>query len=482
MNVYIKLLNRISYFSNKVEKTIQPSKELKLDLFLDRLEKEKEGKYQKQTQIINLKDVLEKVIEKNKKIEHQQRMELNDLGVIMKSSPSEIIRYSIDQNKDYTIKEDDPYFFTQLNPPDYNEFFKFGLNSFHLTLKDDFPETCYKGVAGIITPRLPNNIPCSTLDYDFIYMNHWGQRKLLFTEIDFLTMSMKNREEEIHIVYAGAAHGTHLPYLYKLFPNIIFHLYDPSKFDKNVLKAFKNKVLRGDINEFYKDDFSRKDYGFFTDEVAEYYKNKFYNPYKKESNLFFISDIRMDVVGVAKDSEEYTEKFEENVMMNNDQQQTWIRIMRPRMSMLKFKVPYVKVGRSLYYKHMNGQLRFQTWGPINSAETRLIVSNKDIDHDVYFNIMSYERKTSYYNYLRQANLNNKLLKIFPDIHLKTFCKTIAPTLPYYTIDFYNEIKMLYTYLIKFGEKDKITVELIQNIMNEITRLINYEGKFRLTKN
>jgi hypothetical protein len=57
---------------------------------------------------------------------------------------------------------------------------------------------------------------------------HWGQRKLLLSEIEFLT---HYAEPGITVVYAGAAPGTHIPYLAGLFPGVSFVLVDPNKFN-----------------------------------------------------------------------------------------------------------------------------------------------------------------------------------------------------------------------------------------------------------
>src|SRR5262245_53966686 len=56
---------------------------------------------------------------------------------------------------------------------------------------------------------------------------HWGQRKLLLSEIMFLTQwgHLANI-----VVYAGAAPSDHTPYLQSLFPNHTFILIDPRPF------------------------------------------------------------------------------------------------------------------------------------------------------------------------------------------------------------------------------------------------------------
>ena len=60
---------------------------------------------------------------------------------------------------------------------------------------------------------------------------HWGQLKLLGTEILFL---ISVYDENIHnnpvVVYSGAAAGHHIEIMKKLFSKIKWILYDPCKF------------------------------------------------------------------------------------------------------------------------------------------------------------------------------------------------------------------------------------------------------------
>ena len=68
---------------------------------------------------------------------------------------------------------------------------------------------------------------------------HWGQRKLLLSEIEFLA---RFSEPGITCVYAGAAPGTHIPYLTQLFPEVArFVLVDPSPF---ICKPSERIVVR----------------------------------------------------------------------------------------------------------------------------------------------------------------------------------------------------------------------------------------------
>ncbi len=59
-------------------------------------------------------------------------------------------------------------------------------------------------------------------------MLHWGQRKLLMSEIEFLTL---HATPGCVVVYAGAAPGLHCAFLSDMFPEVRqFILVDPSPF------------------------------------------------------------------------------------------------------------------------------------------------------------------------------------------------------------------------------------------------------------
>jgi len=62
-------------------------------------------------------------------------------------------------------------------------------------------------------------------------VEHWGQRKLLFSEIAFL---LRYADADLHrvqqVLYAGAAPGNHTNFLSDLFPQMRFHLVDPAPF------------------------------------------------------------------------------------------------------------------------------------------------------------------------------------------------------------------------------------------------------------
>lgn len=205
---------------------------------------------------------------------------------------------------------------------------------------------------------------------------HFGQLKLHLGEVDFLSESTARL-----VVYAGAAPATHIMILVEMFPDIMFHLYDPRRFD----------ILAHDricINPYHNDhnmSTTSDKYGWFTDQVAASYRNR---------AVTFISDIR-------------TEATEHEIEHNQRAQQRWITIMQPVASMLKFKLPYVQPGESSCYTYLAGTIRPQCWAPTTSAESRLTITGtgeQTLDRGTY------ERQMSWYNNVaRLQNLGHTVL-------------------------------------------------------------------------
>lgn len=137
-------------------------------------------------------------------------------------------------------------------------------------------------------------------------VEHWGQRKLLLSEIEFLTLFY---ERELTVVYAGAAPGKHINFMAEaLFPKMRFILIDPRDFD-----AWNTR--RVTIRQEY-----------FTDEMAREYA---------DTRTIFISDVRVNEA--AKMDQDVREEAQLNDMYL---QQGWARLLRPIATMLKFVLPY----------------------------------------------------------------------------------------------------------------------------------------------
>jgi hypothetical protein len=218
---------------------------------------------------------------------------------------------------------------------------------------------------------------------------HWGQRKLLLTEIEFLTNYLSDNtdlKKNTYVIYAGSAPGTHIEYLSKLFPDMYFMLYDPRQFSP---KLNKNPY----INTYEQ---------FFTDDTA----NEWVSDKHPDKNILFISDIRTG----STDME--IKDFERCVKLDNENQMTWYNIINPKKSMFKFRLPYDSDEITQY---LNGQMFLQPYAPTTSTETRLIVDEKSkitsYDDRIYeeqmFYFNKYTRNQTYDNLLTNESEKNK---------------------------------------------------------------------------
>ena len=194
------------------------------------------------------------------------------------------------------------------------------------------------------TPYRSRNMEVKTVE-------HWGQRKLLLSEIEFLLLHSRPGDT---VVYAGAAPGSHINFMAAaLFPCVKFILVDPARFE-----AWETDQIKL-VNEY------------FTNDLADRYKGF-------SESLLFICDIRSMDSSTAPGQEQ-----EERVQVDMAEQRRWVEIMRPRVSMLKFRLPYdVKKYPTLPY--FKGDIFLPVWGPRTTSECRLVVTDPDsiVDYDV----------------------------------------------------------------------------------------------------
>ncbi len=201
---------------------------------------------------------------------------------------------------------------------------------------------------------------------------HWGQMKLLISEIEFLTPFYGKR---LHVVYAGAAPGIHMLILADMFPTFHFIMVDPAPF----MPAVGNRSSITLINDF------------MTDELAR----KFREEYNDE--LLFICDIRVG----AEDARNETDLAQqERIHKDMEAQRGWVRIMRPESSMLKFRLPWnLGDGKTQYAA---GIVRLPVYGKRLTHEARLIV-DRDAPDILYDNAL-YEGQMAYFNQVLRPSL------------------------------------------------------------------------------
>jgi hypothetical protein len=218
---------------------------------------------------------------------------------------------------------------------------------------------------------------------------HWGQRKLLFSEIEFLS-SVGLPLENCVVVYVGAAGGHHIPLLTHLFPKLRFLLYDPAPF---VIKNGHSIRIHTGAD------------GWFSDNTIP---NVLKHPWVKDREILFISDIRGSTT-------------EDDVFRDMVAQQRWGVKLNAAAMLLKFRPPYdnpenrrktfsyeveptcrvpastLNIEHSILY--LRGKVLIQIYGPNRTTETRLMVNRRsDGMYDMsYYDYVAYEQQLLHFN-------------------------------------------------------------------------------------
>jgi hypothetical protein len=267
---------------------------------------------------------------------------------------------------------------------------------------------------------------------------HNGQRKLLLTEIQFLT-NVRNTKSK-YCLYAGSAPGNKTFYLSNLFPDIKFILIDPNKFDLKLENGASHRYKRHPdivhlIDKYstettdlkcniietsdYLSSITSEDYKIFI--IQDFMTNKIANELKS-LDIVFISDIRSNIFNKA-----FPMDFD--IYWNNSMMFNWMNIMRPLVSMLKIRTPYLSENKYIdidnYIKadfeqskifgidmlddYKNGrmilpvgQLFVQAWAPKTSTEMRLVIKESDINKPFEYNLTQIESKLFYYNIIERT--------------------------------------------------------------------------------
>lgn len=285
---------------------------------------------------------------------------------------------------------------------------------------------------------------------------HWGQRKLLLTEILFFTLHGKTNTT---VIYAGAAPSDHMLFLSKMFPTYHFVLVDPERWNNdfgsihkelsynnfpeypvkglvNIKKEGKyvgpytirnknfdgsfivndregkaEKIFVTDMQPYGEVNFVEPTYykvnnnidvyhGYFTDNLAVKLGKQYSN-----TNVLFVSDIRpTNIEGVSSTLEER----DTIVIQNMEMQKRWYNIINQERrkvgkdnvwAMFKFKATF-GIPTSKYLK---GDLYYQPWAPLKSPELRLITNSEETRE--YSNDWL-EQHLTWFNEVRRNILNN----------------------------------------------------------------------------
>lgn len=290
---------------------------------------------------------------------------------------------------------------------------------------------------------------------------HYGQRKLLLAEIEFIADVIARREKDgtrrnsdnsirqFVVVYAGAAPGTHIPYLYELFIDDVevFHVWDrPTRFKIN--PDYKDTILitpdeyKDEVYSCLVKDKTIED-GFFTNEVARLYKGK---------DIVFISDIRdtPDEAAVERDMR---------------MQESWVKEMIPYAAQLKFRFPY----KDMDYPYLAGDIYTQAWGRQISTESRLVTySHEGKMLEKVYPTLAYEETFAYFNKHTRMTSHN-IGEVIRDSlkHITAGRYIDVPTDGLCTChDCAREVQIICKYLSQY--QPNATIDTITKMIHDIT--------------
>ena len=285
---------------------------------------------------------------------------------------------------------------------------------------------------------------------------HDGQRKLLYSEIEFYTeLSKSYNLNEILVVYVGSGHGIHQPLIFDMFPELDFFMCDPSKFD------FNHKLIY-DKTRFYflKDYYTNQSY-----KIVEQFN-------KKNKKIAFICDIREDT-------------DELDVFNNMKSQQKWCIQLNSIAYLLKFRLPLINKGfkyeyfnysislniknkviikkfRKPGFKYLTGKVLIQIYAPLMSTESRLLYIRK-----------SSNEKFKFENYdIEKYNMNCYYFNLYD--RYKIYSYKESNKLPQHILGFDNgyesvtEYYIIYHYIKEYLKEEPTIKKIIEIIFLKIT--------------
>jgi len=275
-------------------------------------------------------------------------------------------------------------------------------------------------------------------------VQHWGQRKLLLSEILFLT---RWGHLASTVLYVGASPGFHIKYLMTLFPDHNFILVDPNPFQ---IEASERITLHNRL---------------FDEEMAQSFAGQ---------KLLFISDIR-----TADHRQMSLKENEQMVAKDNEAQIKWVQILKPIKAMLKYRCPYANVidGGSQMFK---GTLFLQAWAPPSSTETRLVVDDSfeltTYDHLAYeewlFHHNSVDRLKTYSQPIQTGGLDQSYDASMEVLILAEYLETF-PDYQYQDPDS-PDVDLRSTILQMSGEISKVISPTGRTLSNRYTMATTYK--------
>ncbi len=300
----------------------------------------------------------------------------------------------------------------------------------------------------------------------------YGQLKLFLAELQFFNLYFDPEKHKNPVcLYIGAALGTHIATLAKMYPMIQFKLYDPSDFNHQVLDPLDNVEI-----------FQQ----YFEDTDMEEWATK---QQSKEMNVFLLVDIRNLNYQRIQDVDKNRNKFRNNeklVIDDMNLQRKWFEGIKPTKALLKMRLPYFETfltGPEIIFDYLDGTVYRQQFASQTSSETRFVPYDVDTDGKYptrVWNIKTYESITNAHN----KEIREKGLFINPFSHTDPTIQVDDPIAE--KIGLYNDYDstaaslIIIDYLTKFKVDPNYTqfYQLTKEIFIDVGRskVFNYNLK------
>ena len=326
---------------------------------------------------------------------------------------------------------------------------------------------------------------------------HSGQRKLLLSEIEFLTRYLDMTISPTPLViYAGAASGRHIPFLSMMFPQVTFHLWDPAEFEieKTDRIQIYNELFTKEVisTEYSNPNFAKNIYFIsdirtadFIGTERKYFADRFYHAIDEKGReywgddkippgvkkLFYIdrNGNPPPAIVEAEIKALSSEESEGDILQDLIIQREWLLQLKPYRSHLKFRLPYPGKIPSNYYPYFRGTVYYQPWNRCNSQEMRLVPETPLVQEE--WNIVRYDMLLAYQNRVRRPY--KKYLNPFthdrkPIDHeelLNDFDSTL-------------EAKILELYFRRIGVEDAKLQERVVGLSRVISRVVSSPNFYR----
>ena len=202
---------------------------------------------------------------------------------------------------------------------------------------------------------------------------HWGQRKLLLSEIDFFTHHLEPNEYAV-VYYIGAAPFEHGTILLEMFPTLTFVLCDPrdvwsAKIKEEARKSNPKIIIECEwITAKHIDQIIQT---LSSNDPSDDPKIK---AMRKVSKIFFVSDIRStSTTEVGTVDNEL--QVHSDMLLQQKLVQTFGNAMtsvgKEFVASLKFRLPFINEIGGIDYPYIGGILKTQPWSRTKSTELRL---------------------------------------------------------------------------------------------------------------